>query len=248
MGNRSALARVAAALLVVAPLLACKMGKKEPEAGKECDTAGAQVCKGPAATLVCQGGMWREFPCNGPKGCAKTGEASATCDLSGNAPGTPCPESNEGNKSCADKKALIECSGAKLTRVDCKGSKGCYVEGSETKCDMSIADSGTPCVKEAAWACSVDQKQQLLCKNGEWITNAPCRGAKGCSLKEDNKIWCDQTVAYVGDTCFNDDQRACTHDNKNMLACKNGKFSFDTRCNASPFCTIKDNRVNCTHW
>jgi hypothetical protein len=251
----SARSKMCTLLCVLAmPLLACKLGNKvgaQPTAGKSCDKDGSNVCQDQATQLVCQGGIWRSFPCGGPLGCATSGDKT-TCDISGNYSGNLCSVATNASATCSGKRSMVTCEEGKIATRDCRGKRGCYDEAGAAKCDQSIAESGTACSSEGAWACSVDQKYQLVCKNSEWVQNAACRGPDSCSEKKDDKgkpmLWCDQRLAYSGDTCFTAGQRACSHDGRVMLECKNGKFAHYWSCSGSPCKILANGNLDCNSY
>lgn len=227
--------RVMACGLLLFSLLACKMLKGKAEAGKECSEDGARACHGTAEQLVCQGGLWRAFPCSGTKGC--TASPTVSCDISGNSDGDACAAADDKSQVCGDAQR-VTCNAGKIQVTACKGKNGCKESGGKATCDTTISEVGTDCPKdrEKAYACSLDEKTRLRCQNGRWTTEGSCRGKKGCFVGKDGGVYCDASLAYVGDTCWHDGDSTCSPNGKTELRCKNGKWAYQRTCYSSKGC------------
>ena len=220
-------------LIALAALLACKKLRPEPAAGAACDSEGESTCQGLDTELVCLGKLWRPYPCRGPGGCAKT-KSGATCDMSNNLPGDTCPKAREGKSHCSgDSKSLLACMAGQIRTTSCEGPKGCKQHDGQATCDESVARVGSACKDEGSAACSSDQKNYLVCKNGQRVLEAPCRGKKGCFIDAQRKhrVTCDYSLAYPGDSCHEDQSGenvgwACAVHANRTLKCKNGKFKY----------------------
>jgi len=189
--------------------------------------------------------------CELPGGTKNSGKTAASGTAAANAnpeAGKACTE--DGKQICTSKKSALVCDAAKWTPMTCRGPKGCRDDKGKANCDARISEAGALCLKEKTSACTADQKNRLDCRNGEWFVRAHCRGKKGCYLDDEkNLLYCDQAVAYVGDVCMVEKGAACSHDGKAFLRCKNGKYSFETRCLGAKGCTYdydKD-QVSCEH-
>ncbi len=149
--------------------------------------------------------------------------------------GTACTK--DGKQICTSKKSALVCDAAKWTTMTCRGPRGCREKNGKGVCDGRINEPGALCLKEKNTGCTADQKDRLDCRNGEWFVLAHCRGKKGCHIDDEKGLlYCDQAVAYVGDVCMVDNGAACSHDGKAFLRCKNGKYSFETRCLGAKGC------------
>jgi hypothetical protein len=63
----------------------------------------------------------------------------------------------------------------------CRGPAGCKTEGGKVACgDMAVAEATDPCIGDI-FACSVDHKRLLRCKDGQFAVGASCR----CVVKGD---------------------------------------------------------------
>jgi hypothetical protein len=197
----------------------------KPTPGDACSTDAERVCLSPEEQAICQGGQWRSFPCDGPDACSTSG-GTTTCDISGNKADDKCAAADSGKSACAaGGKELVSCVDGRIQRQACRGPKGCAEDGDKTACDMTINSAGEACTTEGSASCSLDQKEQLNCKNGTWISTAPCRGPRGCYLAEE-KIWCDQSLAKKGEVCLHDGAGTCTMDSRAELICKNGRWTM----------------------
>jgi len=172
---------IAVAGLIVGVGCACKT-----KAGDSC-TKGQAACKDDNTSLSCQDGKFIESPCKGAKGCKVEG-ATVDCDITGNAAGDLCSTDDEGNTACsADGKTQIECKGGKYAVQQCRGPDGCKQNGLLANCDVSIAQLGDACEGvTGGYACSVDKKALLKCKNGKFEVDEQCPAGKPCKIAGDS--------------------------------------------------------------
>ena len=168
---------IVAAVLVLGVGCACKT-----KAGDSC-TSGQAACLDDKTSLACQDGKFIATPCKGAKGCKVIG-ATVECDISGNAAGDVCSKDDEGNTSCTtDGKQQIECKGGKFVVHPCRGPDGCKQTGIMANCDVSIAQVGDACEgATGGYACSVDKKALLKCKNGKFEVDEACAAGKPCKI------------------------------------------------------------------
>jgi hypothetical protein len=156
-----------------------------------------------------------------------------------------------GAVTCAsDGRNALAC-GADLTLqlVPCKGPQGC-VRNQTTKiaqCDDETAEEGDNCLVSASenWACSLDHKTALICKDGKFKLKGNCRGPSACTVKRDwvkmvDTITCDTTLQQKGDPCGRPGSFACTPDFKQMLQCRDGVFDIYRYCRGQNGCTLKE--------
>jgi hypothetical protein len=90
----------------------------------------------------------------------------------------------------------------------------------------------------------VDKKTAIACRGGTFA-QVPCAGPGGCSKYKDHAN-CDTSSAAPGDGCMGeDDEYACTADNKHLLACKGGKFEPYLECRGKTGCSISGRAFSC---
>ena len=103
------------------------------------------------------------FACGGPK-------AGDTC-------------SPEGGLACEDTTTVLECHGAVLRQVPCRGTGGCVADSSRASCDnSSAARAGDNCAfaQEGGAQCdSADANKALQCTSGVWQSH----DCKGCLVQ-----------------------------------------------------------------
>lgn len=237
---------VALAFAVVA--LSALSSACKPREGGRCRPEGRESCTDERAALACQDGVWRPMSCRGPLGCSKaTGEP--TCDQSLAVPAETC--NLEGDVVCAsDERALLRCTGrAWATAQKCLGARGCAVEGKSVTCDNSLAEVGDACGDAEDFACSLDGKAALACRDGKFVHANACKGPSGCRVSGEKasgfKIECDDSVANAGDPCEKDAHFACSADMGAILVCKDRRFRVDVTCAGAEKCKVADGQVGC---
>jgi hypothetical protein len=241
---RSSPLRVVHALLVAGLALALSPGCK-PKAGDACEST-QDTCKDPTTALSCVNAALVEAPCRGPAGCTKAG-TRLTCDDTVSVAGEPCLAASAGsaeNRACtADKKESLACSGGMWKVVEaCTGPKGCAIHGDAVSCDVRGATAGAPCPGPGTYACAIDAKSRLACKDGTFAFDRFCRGQAGC---RDSDVSCDQTLALLGDPCGTPGMVACAADGHSALVCTGGQFVTQRGC-ASQGCQVTEGRqIDC---
>jgi hypothetical protein len=88
-----------------------------------------------------------------------------------------------------------------------------------------------------------DGTKALYCKGGSFAT-ATCGGPLGCK-KVDNDLLCDQSESSPGSACLGEDDRACTKDKKQVLACRNGSFAVVATCKGKKGCSPLGKMASC---
>jgi hypothetical protein len=230
-------------LLVLAGAPGCKA-----KPGDKCSTDGKFTCGGPARALLCQGGIVVTLPCRGPKGCQGTG-SSSQCDDDLAEEDDICAMTDDENLSCSTdhKRELVCATGKFAVHRTCKGLGGCGIEGNLIHCDDSVADVGDACVEEAGdanYACSVDLKNEIVCKGKKFEVSNICRGPKGCWLQGE-MVHCDSSSAREGDICRPVDNNACSEDGKSELGCSaQGKWAKKRECRREG-CKVKGSDLYC---
>lgn len=151
-----------------------------------------------------------------------------------------------GESVCSSKSTALTCQGGKLAEVACRGPLGCTKFQEKVSCDDSEASEGDACMGESneEYACSVDKKRALLCKNGKFERYLECRGKAGCSLLG-HQISCDTSVAAKNDPCKVQGASACAVDQKEMFVCRDGKFAHYRYCRGQAGCYTKDDAPAC---
>jgi hypothetical protein len=151
-----------------------------------------------------------------------------------------------GEAVCENPTTLLSCQNAKLAEVACRGPLGCTMYKGQGNCDDSIASEGDACVGqvEEEYACSVDKKRALICKNKRFAVYLECRGKAGCALLG-QQVSCDTSVAAKGDPCKVQGSSACAVDQKEMLICRDGRFAHYRFCRGQAGCYAKDDAPAC---
>jgi len=90
----------------------------------------------------------------------------------------------------------------------------------------------------------VDKKTALACRGGTF-TEVTCGGPLGCAKYQDHAN-CDTSVAAAGEACLgDDDEYACSPDQKHAFVCKGGKFEPYLECRGKAGCTMLGRTVSC---
>jgi len=88
-----------------------------------------------------------------------------------------------------------------------------------------------------------DHHTQLACQQGHYIAT-PCRGPKGCA-RTDAGVSCDISKNKPGDAYSTDDEGAAVClDNKQMIACRGGKYRLQ-KCRGPEGCQTEGARAKC---
>ncbi len=127
---------------VAAEKLTCDIAANK--AGDVCSTddEGNTACSADGKSVVaCKKGKYVVDACGGPGGC-KTKDGKYECDRSIAPVGQDC---DSGHACAPDGKQLLECKGGKFVFAqECKGEKGCKVEGDKINCDAEAAAPAAP--------------------------------------------------------------------------------------------------------
>lgn len=151
-----------------------------------------------------------------------------------------------GEAVCSNATTALACHGGKLTEVACRGPLGCTTFQKKANCDDSEASVGDTCMgtSDEEYACSVDKKRALICKNGKFDRYLECRGKAGCALLG-QQVSCDTSVAAKGDPCKVQGASACDVDQKEMMVCRDGKFVHYRYCRGLAGCYTKEDAPAC---
>jgi hypothetical protein len=235
---------------LVVCLSQCKGLKPTP--GGPCVTNNKFTCNDPASAMLCQNGKYVTMACRGPKGCRGVG-ANSQCDDNLAQEGDACQTTLNDNYSCSvdHLKELICKDGKFATARTCKGPKKCTVNtlAEEIECDDSIGDVGDVCRAEpgdANYGCSTDKKIEVVCDaaTSKFQPSNTCRGMKGCYI-DNQRVYCDQSAARVGDKCRPVDNHSCSEDATTELKCS-PQFTWMVQrpCKHSG-CKVKNSEVYC---
>jgi hypothetical protein len=147
---------------------------------------------------------------------------------------------------CANKSTALTCQSGKLGEVSCRGPLGCTTFQEHANCDTSVASEGETCVgdNDEEYACSVDKKRALICKNAKFERYLECRGKGGCALLG-HQVSCDTSVASKNDPCKVQGASACAEDQKEMLVCRDGHFMHYRYCRGQAGCYTKEDAPAC---
>jgi hypothetical protein len=129
--------------------------------------------------------------------------------------GDPCAQ---GEGVCADPKSMMACIKGAFTSMPCHGPDGCATKGAVSECDNSLSAIGDPCDEVGDYACAVDKKAALSCKDNKFVVEETCKGTRACVLQKDG-LYCDNDTADLGDPCHTPGDYACTTDKKLALKC-----------------------------
>lgn len=227
--------RSAAAVALALSVVVAACGKK---AGSRCNGA-ESTCLDKKTALACRGGTYVAVACQGPLGCSKF-QDHANCDDSLAAAGDACMNATDEEYACsADKKRALLCKNGRFERyLECRGKAGCSLLGQQISCDTSVAAKGDPCKVQGAVACTEDQKNMVICRDGKFETYRYCRGQYGCYMKGDTPS-CDETISLEGDPCGLAGYVVCSVDGKDELVCQGGRFVRSRTCRKNG-CTVSN--------
>jgi hypothetical protein len=214
--------------LALALLIGTGCGK--PKAGDKCEEVGRRACVDAKSALYCAGGTWQLDTCRGPKGCVED-KGIATCDLTENAEGDPCPAALDGFGACrSDKTSRALCQKGKYVVEPCRGPDGCTMQqGGMSTCDHSVTKLGDRCTVDSRVQMCAD-KSFVRCKDGVITLGQKCPGPNGCRDEGGGRVSCDPNGEFAeGDLCHFI-AGTCTADGKALLACRDGKFAKDKSC------------------
>jgi hypothetical protein len=198
---------------------------------------GEAICGSDKATaLTCRDSKLVEVACRGPLACTMFQE-HANCDDSAASEGETCMGTSDEEYACSiDKKRALLCKNGKFERyLECRGKAGCALLGHQVSCDTSVAAKADPCKVQGSSACTEDQKEMLVCRDGIFGHYRFCRGLAGCYSKNDAPA-CDETVSLEGDECGLPGFVACAVDQHSELECQGGRFVKSRTCRTG--CTV----------
>jgi hypothetical protein len=232
--------------LGVALAFAVSLAGCKPKAGTPCSAEGKKVCIGDDALLVCEHGTFAAFSCKGPGGCSSAGDI-ASCDITRNAQGDPCPSDDTGRKACKpDGKTQLRCDHGHFTEVACAGVGGCKTrEDGTSQCDRGEPDLGTTCSSMSPSSCNLKSDSLYGCVGGKWAVTRACRGPHGCKPSDVVGTYCDLGVVAGGDACESDEEGrvTCGPERAGLYTCKDGRFQLLGACPAGKACAYSDGEL-----
>lgn len=147
--------------------------------GDACLDDSSQCSAGNATMVTCKSKKITLTKCLGPKACA-TSPTQIDCDTSVQPVGAPCEGADD--VACTpDKKQMLRCDKGKLVvGTNCRGPKGCTVEGHKINCDPGAQSVADPCATDGDYECSADKKAILKCKGTAWAVDTTCKKKQNC--------------------------------------------------------------------
>lgn len=207
-------------------------GCSKPKAGDKCEEVGRRACVDAKTALYCAGGTWQLDTCKGPKGCVEE-KGIATCDLTENAEGDPCPAALDGFGAClSDKKSRAVCQKGKYVVEPCRGPDGCTMQqGGMSTCDHAVTKIGDRCTVDGrVQMCADDGKSFARCADGVITLGQKCPGPNGCKDQGGGRVSCDPNGDFAeGDLCHFI-KYTCTANGRALLICEDGKFKQNKTC------------------
>jgi hypothetical protein len=211
-------------------------------------------CADSSTASLCRDGKWVTMPCRGPSGCTDW-DAGPECDDDFGQAGEPCRVGISGdNLACTtDRLSELTClAGTWALARTCKGAKKCIITGTTPNCDDSLGDVGDPCVASASesnFACATNKTMEVVCDapSKTLQPSITCRGPKGCWVDrvDSSKVYCDQSMARIGDKCGPVDNQSCSVDAKQELKCSPQLTWQKQRDCKKAGCKIKNSEVVC---
>jgi hypothetical protein len=221
----------ASTLAACATLLSVPACNKKPQVGGKCET-GRRACTDKKSGLYCADGAWQADTCKGPRGCVEEKD-NATCDVTGDEDGDPCPAALDGFGACrADRHSRAQCKAGKYVVEKCRGDEGCTMESAGVStCDRGIPEPGEKCTADPKMQfCGSGGKVFVTCKDGVYALKQKCPGPNGCKYQGGGLVTCDPNGTFVaGDACHFI-ERACTADKSAQLECKDAIFVLKSEC------------------
>lgn len=211
-------------LLAFGAFVACDKGK--PKQGETCEN-NKRTCESSARLLICVNGAFQADTCKGPKGCYED-KGLATCDITGDDPGDPCPRALEGFTGCRrDGKTRLTCKAGAYEAESCVGPDGCTLtQIGVATCDLGPPRQGGPCSGDPRIQyCDADGKGFMLCgSERKFVVAQKCPGPNGCKETGGGLVSCDPNGAFVaGDACVLL-STTCSADGSSQLRCEGGSF------------------------
>jgi hypothetical protein len=108
--------------------------------------------------------------------------------------------------------------------LGCSKKAGSFCKGSESTC--------------------LDKKTALVCR-GDTYAPVACGGPLACAKYEDHAN-CDTSLSRAGEACMGeDDEYACSPDQKHALVCRGGTFAPYLECRGKAGCSMLGRMASC---
>jgi len=154
--------------------------------GEACLDEEAQCSADKKSMVSCKNKKIEVHKCLGPKGCSE-GATMIECDTSIQVAGESCE--GEDVACTPDKKQILKCKGDKfVVGENCRGAKGCSIDGRKIACDGGDQAVGEVCATDGDYACQSDKKAVLKCAGSKWVVEEKC-GKKSC-VTRGNEVGC----------------------------------------------------------
>ncbi len=140
-----------------------------------------------------------------------------------------------------DAHTMLTCRDGVFVAVPCPGPGGVHEHDDKLTCDYSTAKDGDACPGKDEATCD-GASTRVNCKNGV-VQRESCRGPEGCNVYDANYVFCDSSLAQVGDPCK--DGWACSPDHQAALECRDGKMALASSCHGPKGCGARDHQVTC---
>jgi hypothetical protein len=149
--------------------------------------------------------------------------------------GEPC---TQGQGACVDPKSMMACIKGTFASTPCQGPAGCVTKDSASECDNSLSSAGDSCDEIGDYACTLDKKAALFCRDNLFVVEETCKGPKACGLKTDG-LYCDNDISDPGDPCHTPGDYACTSDKKLALKCSDSRTMVPLNsCKGAKACRV----------
>ena len=83
----------------------------------------------------------------------------------------------------------------------------------------------------------------LACHAGKYAL-VPCRGARGC-VNAEGRASCDTSIAEPGDSCNDENLKACSSDGSQVLICKQHSMQRFYSCRGEAGCVSGGGKLSC---
>ena len=148
-----------------------------------------------------------------------------------------------------DQKTALFCSAGVVQEIACRGLGGCSGGTKQSSCDDDLASLGDPCMNglngptKNNYACGIDHRSALVCRDGHFALWRYCKAANGCQLLND-KIDCDNTLGDPGDPCGTTGSFVCNLEHSALLMCRDERLALVSTCRGPKGCYLLADRKN----
>ena len=150
----------------------------------------------------------------------------------------------KGEARCLDAKRELVCQAGKFLESPCNGPSGCSSTEKGTSCDFSGNKPGDLCSTDDEGAATCSNKDAMLACHAGLYARMPCRGSRGCTNAEGRAL-CDSSSAEPGDACHDENLKACSVDNSQVLICKQSTMQRFYLCRGENGCSSSAGKLSC---